>query len=118
MDAFRVNLFALKNEGGSASATVDLGRNRRFMAWGSVTMVDPLTDFDRDNAFAFDIFTVDGNLTSSRVHGGEHWGPSGSGNNVFDGAVTGFGRRVTFFLRSIHTSDLDSFGVCVVLALD
>lgn len=118
MDAFRVNLFALKNEGGSASATVDLGRSRRFMAWGSVTMVDPLNDFDRDNAFAFDIFTIDGSLTSSRVHGGEHWGPSGSGNNVFDGAVVGFGRRINFWLRSIHSADLDTFGVGIVLALD
>ena len=118
MDAFKVDLFALLNEGGTASATVDMGRPRRFLAWGSVTMVDPLTDFDRDNAVAFDIFTVDGSLTSSRVFGGEHWGPSGSGNNVFDGALVGFGRRVTFFLRSIHTADLDSFGVGVVLALD
>lgn len=118
MDAFRVNLFALKNEGGSASATVDLGANKRFMAWGSVTMVDPLTDFDRDNAFAFDIFTVNGNLTSQRIHGGEHWGPSGSTNNVFDGAVTGFGRRIEFWLRTIHSADLDTFGVGIVLILD
>ena len=54
MDAFRVDLFALKNEGGSASATIDVGRRRPFRAWGSVSMVDPLTDFDRDNAFVFD----------------------------------------------------------------
>ncbi len=118
MDAFRVNLFALKNEGGSASATVDLGRPRRFMAWGSVTMVDPLTDFDRDNAFAFDIFTVDGSLTSGRVSGGEHWGPTGSGNNVFDGAFVGFGQLINFWLRTIHSADLDTFGVGIVLTLD
>ena len=36
MDAFKVDLFALKNEGGSASATIDLGRRRPFLAWGSV----------------------------------------------------------------------------------
>ena len=118
MEAHRVNLFALKNEGGSASATVDLGDSRRFMAWGSVTMIDPLSDFDRDNAFAFDIFTIDGNLTNSRVHGGEHWGSAGSGNNVFDGAVVGFGRRINFWLRSIHSADLDAFGVGIVLVLD
>lgn len=64
MDAFKVDLFALKNEGGSASATIDLGRRRPFLAWGSVSMVDPLTDFDRDNAYAFDIFTIDGSLTT------------------------------------------------------
>ena len=91
MNAFKVDLFALKNEGGSASATIDLGRRRPFLAWGSVSMVDPLTDFDRDNAYAFDIFIVDGTLTASRGTGGEHWGPPGSGNNVFDApcAVSG-----------------------------
>jgi hypothetical protein len=118
MDAFKVDLFALKNEGGSASATLDLGRARPFLAWGSVSMVDSLTDFDRDNAYAFDIFAVDGALTSARVSGGEHWGPPGSGNNVFDGAVRGFGRRVNFWLRTIHSDDLDTFGVGVLLTLD
>lgn len=75
MDAFKVDLFALKSEGGSASATIDLGRARPFLAWGSVSMVDSLADLDRDNAFAFDIFTVDGNRTAGRVSGGDHWGP-------------------------------------------
>jgi hypothetical protein len=118
MQAYKVDLFALKNLGGSASATVDLGRRRRFLAWGSVTMIDSLNDFDRDNAYAFDIFTVDGVKTTSRVHGGAHWGPSGSGDNVYEGAVGGVGRFVNFWLRSIHTDDLDTFGVGVVLALD
>lgn len=118
MDAFRVNLAALKNEGGSASATVDLGGRRRFLAWGSVTMVDSLVDFDRDNAVALDIFTVDGVRTAGRVSGGDHWGPDGSPDNVFDGALVGFGQRVNFWLRSLHSDDLDSFGVGIVLLLD
>lgn len=118
MDAFKVDLFALKSEGGSASATIDLGRARPFLAWGSVSMVDSLADFDRDNAYAFDIFTVDGNRTAGRVSGGDHWGPPGSGSNVFDGAVRGFGRRVNFWLRTMHTDDLDTFGVGVLLTLD
>jgi hypothetical protein len=118
MQAFKVDLFALKNLGGSASATIDLGRSRPFLAWGSVTMVDSLNDFDRDNAYAFDIFTIDGVRTASRVHGGAHWGPSGSGSNVFEGAVRGNGRFVNMWLRSIHSEDLDTFGVGVVLTLD
>jgi hypothetical protein len=118
MQAFKVDLFALKNLGGSASVTIDLGRARPFIAWGSVTMVDSLNDFDRDNAYAFDIFTVDGVRTASRVSGGEHWGPPGSGSNVFEGAVSGFGRFVNVWLRSIHTDDLDTFGVGIVLTLD
>jgi hypothetical protein len=118
VDAFTLDLFALQSEGGSASATIDLGRRRPFLAWGSVSMVDPLIDFDRDNAYAFDIFTVDGIQTASRLTGGDHWGPPGSGNNVFDGAVRGFGQRINFWLRTIHSADLDTFGVGVVLTLD
>ncbi len=118
MQAFKVDLFALKNLGGSASATVDLGRRRPFLAWGSVTMVDSLADFDRDNAYAFDIFTIDGTKTSWRVSGGDHWGPANGGKNVYEGAFAGTGRFVNFWLRSIHTDDLDTFGVGVVLTLD
>ena len=76
MAAYRVNLAALKNNGGSASATVDLGKTRSFLAWGSVTMVDSLSDFDDDNAYAFDIFTIDGVKTPTAVYGGAHWGRS------------------------------------------
>jgi len=118
MPAFTVNLAALKSNGGSASATIDLGRARRFLAWGSATMVDSLNDFDRDNAVAFDIFTIDGVKTPTAVFGGDHWGPLGSGNNVYQGAVVGKGRFVNMWLRSIHTDDLDSFGVGCVLTLD
>lgn len=80
-------------------------------------MVDSLNDFDRDNAYAFDVFTVDGVKTASRVHGGAHWGPSGSGDNVYEGAVRGVGRFVNIWLR-IHAEDLDTFGVGIVLTLD
>lgn len=118
MQAFRVNLWALKSEGGSASATINLGWKRPFLAWGSVTMIDPLTDFDRDNAVAFDIFTVDGQRTTSRVYSGDHWGPQGAGNNVFDGVVIGYGQFIEFWLRSIHAADLDAFGVAIVLTLE
>jgi hypothetical protein len=95
MPAFRVNLAALKNNGGSASATVDLGGVRRFLAWGSVTMIDSLNDFDRDNAVAFDIFTIDGAKTPTAVFGGDHWGPLGSGNNVYQGAWSGVAASLT-----------------------
>ena len=60
----------------------------------------------------------DGNLRTGRVFGGDHWGPLGSGGNVFDGAVRGFGRRVNFWLRTIHSADLDTFGQGVLLTLD
>ncbi len=118
MQAFKVDLFALKNLGGLGERH---DRPRTLPAvpgLGSVTMVDSLNDFDRDNAYAFDVFTVDGVKTASRVHGGAHWGPSGSGDNVYEGAVRGVGRFVNIWLRSIHAEDLDTFGVGIVLTLD
>jgi hypothetical protein len=118
MAAYRVNLAALKNNGGSASATVDLGKTRSFLAWGSVTMVDSLSDFDDDNAYAFDIFTIDGVKTPTAVYGGAHWGPLGSGSNVYQGAWVGSGRYINMWLRSIHTADLDTYGVGCVVTLD
>lgn len=116
--AFRRHLWALKSEGGSDTVTIDLGRPRPFIAWGSVTMVDPLTDFDRDNAYALDIYQIDGATTGSKVSGGDHWGVSGHTENVYDGAVVGNGRFVRIDLRAKHSADLDAFGVGVVVTLD
>jgi hypothetical protein len=116
--AFRRHLWALKSEGGSDSVTIDLGKSRPFIAWGSVTMVDSLSDFDRDNAYALDIYQVDGATTSYKVYGGDHWGPAGNVENVYEGALVGNARYVRFDLRAKHTADLDVFGVAVVVTLD
>ncbi|MCP2262201.1 hypothetical protein LX15_005935 [Streptoalloteichus tenebrarius] len=118
MQVFGAVLPALKNLGGVASATLDLGRPCRFLVWCGVSMVDSLGDFDRDNAYVVDIFTVDDTRTASRVHGGDHWGPEGSTNNVLEGALVGMGQRITVYLRAIHTDDLDVFGFAVALTLD
>lgn len=91
---------------------------RRFLAFGSVTMIDPLDDFDQDNAVAFDIYKIDGVKTGYRVYGGDHWGEARRAENVYDGAYVGYGQRIEFWLRSIHHQDLDAFGVGVVIILD
>ncbi|HET9200693.1 MAG TPA: hypothetical protein VFO84_06935 [Dehalococcoidia bacterium] len=117
MDAYEVSLWALKNGGGSGSATIDLGRNRSFLAWANVTMIDSLSDFDSDNAVVAEVFQVDGSETWKAVYGGAHWGSAGASSNVHQGAYVGFGRRVTFRIRSIHSSDLDSYGMGIVVAL-
>lgn len=103
---------------GNASVTIDLGRARSFLALARITMIDSLSDFDRDNAVVADIFTIDGALLPARVSGGDHWGPPGSGNNVFPGAFVGFGRRINIWLRVFHISDLEAYGEAVVLTLD
>ena len=116
MDALRVNLW---NFGaGSSTADIDLGRRRSFLAWGSVTFTDPLTDYDRDNGVAIEVFRLDGSLVGSVGSGGDHLGSPGSINNLRPGAVRGFAQRITFRLRTFHVSDLENYGVGCVLMLD
>jgi hypothetical protein len=117
MDAYEASLWALRSGGGSGSVTIDMGRSRSFLAWATVTMVDSLNDFDSDNAVVAEVFQVDGTETWKAVHGGAHWGPPGATANVHQGAYVGYGRRVTFRIRSIHSDDLDSYGMGIVLAL-
>src|SRR5262245_17907229 len=116
MAAITVPMFALGSTG-NASVTIDLGRPRPFLALAMTTMIDSLSNFDRDNAVVADIFTVDGVRLPPRVNGGDHWGPPGSGSNVFPGAFVGFGRRINIFLRVFHISDLEAYGEAVVLTL-
>lgn len=104
--------------GGSASAAVDLGARRRFVAWGQPTFVDSLSRFDRDNAVAFDIFTVDGDNPQRVGFGGDHLGTDGAPSNLFAGAVSGVGRRVQFRLSTFHSADLEAYGAGCVLLLD
>lgn len=111
-----VHLWAFS--GGTHSAVVDLGRERRFVAWGQTTFVDSLIDYDRDNGVALDIFTIDGNHPARVGYGGDHLGSDGAPSNLFAGAVVGRGRRVQFRLSTFHSSDLEAYGVGCVLALD
>ena len=117
MQPFTTSMFAL-NSTGSASVTINLGRPRPFLAWATVTMIDSLASFDRDNAVVADIFTVDGVRLSPRVSGGDHWGSPGSGSNVFPGAFAGFGQRINIWLRVFHIQDLEAYGEAIVLTLD
>ena len=111
-----VNLWAFA--GGTGSALVDFGRRRRFLAFGQATFVDSLTDYDRDNACALDVFRVDGELVGNAGFGGDHLGTNGAPSNLFQGAFIGVGRTVQFRLSTFHSSDLEAYGVGCVLALD
>jgi hypothetical protein len=117
MNAYRVSVFSGVS-GVSETATIDLGSSRHFYAWCQINMVDSLSDFDRDNAVAIDIYQVDGVRTDWRVSGGDHFGPSNTSQNVHEGAKTGFGRRITFRIRAMHSSDLSVFGTGIVLVPD
>ena len=116
--AVTVPVWGLKNGGGSGTVQVDLGTTRRVLAWGQMTMVDSLTDADRDNAWAIEVFEVDGDRPGGFIFGGDHWGSSEAPSNVYSGAYAGRARRITFRASAIHTADLDAFGVGNVLVLD
>jgi len=114
MNAYRVNVWSGVS-GVGETATIDLGSPRQFYAWCQVNLIDSLTDFDRDNAVAIDIFQVDGTLTPWRVSGGDHFGPANTPQNVREGAFMGYGQRITFRIRASHSDDLAVFGTGIVL---
>lgn len=116
--AVAVPVWALKSTGGSGTVQVDLRTTRHVLAWGQMTMLDSLTDADRDNAWAVEVYDVDGDRPGGFVFGGDHWGSSEAPSNVYTGAFVGRARRITFRISSIHTADLDAFGVGNVLILD
>ena len=100
IDAGRaVNLFVVSNQ--TATVTVDLLQTRFFVASITINMIDSLIDFDRDNAVAADIFSVDGVRTAPLISGGDHWGGAGTFTNVHQASLVRFGRFVTFRLRGI-----------------
>lgn len=75
-DVVTVPIWALKNAGGTGTVAVDLGRRKRILAWGQVTMMDSLADLDRDNAVAVDVFDVDGDRPGPFIFAGITGGPA------------------------------------------
>ena len=110
-------LYTFDGRGGTETVRIDLGSSKRFLAWGSITMIDTLADYDRDNMCYIDIFEVDGNRTGWRVSGGDHFGSADSPANVYQGAYVGTGRTITFRLVAGHSSDLDVAGYALVIVL-
>jgi len=112
------SLWALRSTGGYGAVKFDLGRKRKFVAWGTITMVDSLKDLDDDNAVAIEVFKVDDVETWKAVSGGDHWGDPGASSNVHQGAFVGVGQTVTVRLRSMHREDLDAYGAATLIVLD
>jgi hypothetical protein len=115
MGAVVREIFAHGSGDGVATVTIDLGAPSLFLAWGTVTWIDPTVQFDRDNAAAIDIPFVDGARTSTRLSGGDHLGDSGAFSNLHQGALVRFGRFVTFRLRAFHAEDFNCFGYGIVV---
>jgi hypothetical protein len=115
MAAIVRQMFARGSGDGAATVTIDLGAPTAFLAWGSITSIDSLADFDRDNAAAIDIPYVDGVRTNDRLSGGGHWGIEGAYSNLYQGALVSTGRTVTFRLRAFHAEDLACFGYGIII---
>ncbi len=92
---------------GTMTRTVLLGPETLFVAWGTVTWIDPTIDFDTDNAVAIDILRLNNNVDLPIVWGG--------GRDLHPGAVSGFGSFVTFRLRAFHNADLECLGYGIVI---
>ena len=114
MNAYRVNVFSGVS-GVSETATINLGSAKQFYAWCQINLIDSLADFDRDNAVAIEIYQVDGVRTAWRVSGGDHFGAANTTQNVHEGALAGFGQRITFRIRALHSEDLAVYGSGIVL---
>jgi hypothetical protein len=116
MDARRISLWNFGD--GYTKATIDLGGPHEFFAWGSLTFVDSLSTFDRDNACCIEVYRVDGEKLDPVGHGGDHLDSAGSFRNLRPGAFRGFGQTIQFRLRTFHVDDLSTYGVGCVLILD
>lgn len=90
---------------------VDLGTVRNFYAFVAMTGCDPRHNFDRGDAFALDIFKIDGNKTSPWISGGDHWGVLDSDTNVFAQHYIGTGRKILFRARSVQDATVHGIGV-------
>jgi hypothetical protein len=65
-----------------ATATVDLGSRKPFLAWMSFGYINPRNGaFDSDNAISAEIYQVDGVRVPYDTYGGEHLGAEGALTN-------------------------------------
>ena len=100
-----------------ATATVDLGSRRTFLAWMSFGYINPWDGtFDSDNAIVAEVYQVDGVRVPYDSWGGEHLGQQGALVNLHQISYVGYGRRVTFRLRAFHASDLEVAADGIVLS--
>src|SRR5215216_2683051 len=110
-------VFLLANPGVTATKTVDLMQPRAFVASIMITAIDPLNPVDRASAVAADIISWSDTLTVSptpQAWGGDRWGSLGATTNLFHGCAAGFGRFVTFRLRSVGPAISAAAGGLVV----
>lgn len=95
---------------GTSTVDVDFGMNRSFYAEVSIVGMDPRANFDSGDAFAVDVFRIDGNKTATFVSGGAHFGPPGDNKNAYAPSIRGFGRVIRFRARSMQNASVMAIG--------
>lgn len=116
MSASRVGLYCYSGTH-EATATIDLGSRRTFLAWMSFGYINPWNGtFDSDNGIVAEVYQVDGVRVPYQSWGGEHLGPEGALTNLHQISYIGYGRRITFRLRAWHPSDLEVAAHGIVLS--
>jgi hypothetical protein len=96
-----VSTLVLHANTGTDIASVNLGSAKRVVAFIYLRAVDPLASFDQSDGLFADIFRVDGAAPlGDRWFGGDHFGASGTDDNLMRGIYTGIAQELIFRLRS------------------
>lgn len=134
MASAHAHLTALQNHGGCDTVTIDLGRPCHFLVWGTVTAIEPAPikiaalpppaghpntapHSASDGAVVLDIHTDDHSLHLTQLFGGPYRTPQPPCKEVFHSARRGYGRHITFLLRSLPAANVDAYAVGLIVAL-
>ncbi len=96
---------------GTDTAEIDLGSTRQVFAYVCMVGMDPRHDFDSGDAFAVDIYSIDGSITGSWIHNGAHFGGDGANSNFKTPAFWGQAQRILFRARSWQDASVFALGV-------
>jgi hypothetical protein len=98
------------------TGTVDLGVRTGFAAWGVFNYIGGRGSgpWDFDNAFALEIFSVDGVVAPIDALNGR-FGPAGAFTNLHTNFLRGFGRFITFRFRIFQPEEMEAQASGVVM---
>jgi hypothetical protein len=110
--ARKVNFVWLSADDGTSYSEIDLGQSRQVFAHVVMVGTDPRHDFDRGDAFAFDIWQIDGVKNSSNwSYNGDHWGAEGADSNFKSPTFYGQAQTIKFRARSMQDATVYGLGI-------
>ncbi len=110
--ARKVNAVWLHADDGTDYAEIDLGVSRQVFAHTVMFGMDPRHNHDHGDAFALDIWRIDGVINSSEyAYGGAHFGASGSNQAIKGPTYWGAARTIKFRARSFQDATVFGLGI-------